>query len=126
MVDLAAIRAIARDVEWNTLGVPVALPLGPDNNDLDERLEIQGIWLTFQPEELPGASSLQRAVPRKVMALRRDEVPTAARGLWVEAPEMIGGAVKFWRVDGYLEQRDDHHRVILVETDEQPDEDTTT
>jgi hypothetical protein len=110
MMDLAALRDLARDIEFQTLGVPLTVTVGED-----DPIVSRGIWLTYQADQLPTSSPLQRSAPRKVMALRRDQVATAPRGTLISAPAMVGGTTQNWVVDGYLEQRDDTHRVILIE-----------
>jgi hypothetical protein len=50
------------------------------------------------------------------MALRRDQIATAPKGTIISAPAMVGEEAQSWKVDGYLEQRDDQHRVILIES----------
>lgn len=109
-MDLGSVRTLVVDLNWAVLGVPITVFLA----GVPAGIETRGIWLTYQPEELPTATNLKRGVPRRVLALRRDEVATVPRGTFIEAPPIAGAENQTWIVDGYLEQRDDHHRVIMM------------
>lgn len=80
----------------------------------DAPITTTGVWITPLTPELPGGMGLQRREIRRVLALRRDQVPTVPRGTIISAPEYAGQTPKTWRVDGYELEEADHHRVIVV------------
>lgn len=111
-MDLGSLRALALDLNLSAHGVDVTVtrPV-PD----DEPIEARGIWLTPTTEGLPIGSELTRREPRRVLALRRADVPTVPRGTLIVAPEKAGDEDTLeWRVDGFEHYEADHVRVIVV------------
>lgn len=92
------------------VAVTVTRP-APDNTPI----ATSGIWLTPLAETFPHGTDFQRRDPRRVMALRRSAVPTLPRGTVVSAPEVLSGANKTWRVDGFEQSADaEHWRAVVV------------
>jgi hypothetical protein len=79
----------------------------------DDPIATRVIWSTPSPEAMPGGD-FSRREPVRVMALRRDEVPTVPRGTHIDAPEMPGGAVKTWKVDSFEREDTAQTRVFVV------------
>ena len=104
-MDLGPLRALATDLNLRTHGVPITVirPF-PDN----EPIATRGIWLQ-QAEDVPG-SEWSRREARRVMALRRLDVPTAPRGTIIVAPFSASGPKAAWRVES-SEQGTDTGRV---------------
>lgn len=97
---------------FGVLGVPATVTR-PD----DAPIATTVIWVTPVMEDLPvGSDEFSRREPRKVLALRRDQVSTVPRGTVIEAPERKGGCSKVWKVDGLERQDSEHHRVIVIKT----------
>lgn len=113
-MDLGSVQTLRLDASFSVLGVPATVTRpAPD----DTPIATTGIWQSPLEEDAPFGTDLNRREPRRVLALRRDSVPTLPRGTRVLAPEKPGGANKAWSVDG-LEQRVDPHcwYAILVVT----------
>ncbi len=74
-----------------------------------------GIWVTPQTIDVPVGAEARVAEAYKVLALRRDQVPSAPRGTTILAAEQAGGPSKTWKVDG-VERADepDVLRVVVV------------
>ena len=66
------------------------------------------------PEDQPYGRDYTTREPRRVMALRRDEVSEVPRGTIIAAPEKIGGVSRNWQIDGIDSTEPDHFRVIVV------------
>jgi hypothetical protein len=104
------LRALALDLNLSAHGVDVTVTRpAPD----DTAIATRGIWLTTETVDVP-AGEFSRREPRRVMALRRANVPTVPRGTLIEAPEKSGDAVTVWRVDGIDRLEADHVRVIVL------------
>lgn len=74
-----------------------------------------GIWVTLQTVDVPFGTEARVGEARRVIALRRDQVPSAPRGTVISMAEQAGQAAKSWRVDG-LDRADegDVIRVVVV------------
>lgn len=73
------------------------------------------VWLPPLIEDVPtGMNSSRREVIR-LMAFDRAQVPTAPRGTLIEAPELAGGEIKTWRVDGHDLHDAEQIRVVVME-----------
>lgn len=84
-----------RGTSFDVLGVDATVTRPqPDDVPIATRV----IWLTAATE---GFTEMQRREARRVMALRRDDVPTAPLGTLVLAPDPEGGPIRRWRVDGF-------------------------
>lgn len=72
------------------------------------------VWILPQTVEVPLDSEFQRAERRRILALRRDQVPAVPRGTVIAAPEVKGGAVLSWRVDGVDRLDAEEFRVLVI------------
>ncbi len=109
-MDLSSMEALVRDIDFDTLGIPVTVtPLGGSS------ITTQGIWSPSIFDEPPVGKDYNRREPRRVMALRIDEVPDIPRGSLIVASEFDGEDAKNWKVDGVEKTDRDHIRVILVD-----------
>lgn len=109
-MDLSSMEALVRDVNFDTFGIVVTVtPLGGSS------ITTQGKWCTPEFDERPVGKDYNRRDPRRVMALRIDEVPDIPRGSLIVASEFDGEDAKNWKVDGIEKTERDHIRVILVE-----------
>jgi hypothetical protein len=97
-----------RDINFATLGVPcqVLLP----GFELDPPIQTTVIRLTPETASMPPGLDLRRAEPRRMMALRRADVPTVPRGTLVT----ITADGTTWRVDATDRADDGHVRVFVV------------
>jgi len=72
-------------------------------------------WVPPLTEEHPsGATAARRRESRKVLAVRRDQVPTVPRGTVIVAPEELDGTDETWRVDGVEHEEHDHYRLVVL------------
>lgn len=71
------------------------------------------VWITPNPVLQPGGD-LNRRDGQRIVAIRRDEVPSVPLGTRIDAPEMAGGADIEWRVDGTDLVEQDHVRVFVL------------
>lgn len=72
------------------------------------------VWHPTQTEDVPVGNEFARREPRRVLAVRRDEVPTMPRGTLVVCAEESGGASETWRVDALDRYESDLIRVVVV------------
>jgi hypothetical protein len=110
-MDFGALRSLVRELNFSAHGVDaiVTRPF-PDATPITTR----AIWVTPQTEDALNGTELQRREPRRVMALRKDEVPTVPRGTVIIAPPQGGESDARWRIDGIDRVEADHVRVIVV------------
>lgn len=104
-MDLAPLRELARDIEFAVHGV-VADVGG---------VATRAIWLTEETDQVPITNDMQKASPRRQLALRRDEIPTGpARGtvITLEASGFVPAGS--WLVDAASDQFADNGRVVVV------------
>lgn len=114
-MNLAPLRALALDLNLSAHGVDVTVTVD------SEPIVTRGIWLTPTTEALPGGMGVQRHEPIRIMALRRDDVPTVPRGTLIEAPIRTGDPVQRWTVDSIERVEADQTRVVVIAA---PDEAT--
>jgi hypothetical protein len=111
-VDLGPLRTLVRDVSFDTLGVDATVTRPyPDDAAIPTRI----VWIRPAAEDAPFGGDIQRRTARRVLALRRDEVPTVPRGTVITAPDPEGGAARQWRVEGPDRVDTATVRVIVVE-----------
>ena len=111
-MDLGSLRALALDVNLAAHGVPITSitrPM-PDNEPI---VGVRGIWLPPLVEDPPVGRELQRREPRRVLVLRRADVPTVPRGTVIVAPEKAGDPDSTWEVDGTDRLEADRVHVIV-------------
>lgn len=84
----------------------------------EEPIETVVAWPAPLPTDVPGGAEWARQEPKKTMGLSRSEVLTVPIGTIVEAPEVGGGTVKTWRVDGIVSVDPEETRVTVVEVPE--------
>lgn len=108
-MDLGSLRALALDLNFSAHGVPVTVTL-----PLEGAIATRGIWLVPLTEGVPGSADFQRREPKRVMALRRDEVSSVPRGTPIIAPELAGGRNRAWKVDEIDRVEADHVRVLVI------------
>ena len=78
----------------------------------DDPIVTTAVWM---PEgTTDGGVEIVRAVPRKILAFRVDEVPSAPYGTLVMAADIDGGDAKVWRVDEIGQVEADLIRVIVA------------
>ena len=99
------------DPIFRAFGVPVTVTRPAPE---DTPIETEGVWHAPMTDQVPTGLDLTRADPQRVMALRRDAVPTVPRGTVLAAPETIGGPVALWRLDGVARWEIDLVRVPVV------------
>ncbi len=110
-MDLGALRSLVRDINFGVHGMPatVTRPF-PDDTPIVTRV----VWVLPSTDAVPLGADFQRQDVRRVVALRRDEVPTVPTRTIVVAPETAGGADQRWRVEGPERMEADHGRYVVV------------
>jgi hypothetical protein len=110
-VDLAALRSLAREVNFAIHGIPAEVTPQPPT---DETVSTRIIWLTPVTSPQPPGSSLGRSEARRTMAIRRDDVPSVPMGTQIAVTEHLQAAPSLWKVDGTEAIFHDHVRVVVV------------
>lgn len=90
---------VAVDPIFDAFGVPATV-----TRPGEDAIETTAVWVPAGGTDRWGArdetnSEILRARPRKVIALRGDEIVAAPVGTIILAPEEAGGTIKTWRVD---------------------------
>jgi hypothetical protein len=84
------------DPIFQAFGVPATVTRPhPDDTPITTTI----VWGAWPTEDAVDGFGLQRREPRRVLSIRYDQVPTLPRGSLVDAPEVLGGVTKRWRVD---------------------------
>lgn len=98
------------DVLFDNFGVPaiVTRPV-PDHDPI----ATTGIWDTTVSGEAGGGDAKRRDY-RRVIGLRKDQVPTVPKGTVIEAPLERGAAVQTWRYDTVDRLMDDITYVVVL------------
>jgi hypothetical protein len=110
-MDLGPLRALALELNFSAHGVlAVVTRPAPYNDSIVTRC----IWLTTETPGVPASTDFQRGDPRRVLVLRRTDVPAVPRNTVINAPEKAGDADQNWRVDGIDRIEADQIRVIVV------------
>lgn len=106
---LTAVRALVLDVQLRTLGVPATVtPCGA------APIQTRGLWVTPTTEDLPSGFDARRRAARKVLTFSRAAVPTMPTGTAIAAPELDGGPVRSWKVDGFDWINTEQIRVVVL------------
>ena len=111
-MDLAGLRSLVREVNFATHGVP-AVVTPPDAVPVETRI----IWADRTPGEIPVGATFKRSEPRRLMAIRRDEIPQVPLGTLVAVTEHLLISPSLWRVDSIEREEPDNIRVIVVPND---------
>lgn len=107
-MDLAALRARVLTANFYAHGVVVTVTRPtPD----DEPITTRGVWLTTTTEDAP-TGEFSRREPRRVIALKKADVPTIKRGALIVASEL--GESHTWMVDGVDRSEADHWRAVVT------------
>jgi hypothetical protein len=95
----------------DAFGVPATVTLpAPD----DTPIETVGIWLAPFYQDDPTGSGFPRRESIRVFAVRKSAVPRLPIGTLIAAPELAGGDVVTWRVDGIDQADSEHTRALLL------------
>lgn len=108
-MDLGSLRDLVLDLNFDAHGV-AATVTAPEG----EAIATTGIWLDPIPVDQPVGRAYSTREPRRVMALRRDEVSEVPLGTIIAAAEKIGGVSRNWQIDGIESTLPDHFRVMVV------------
>lgn len=109
-MDLGALRALVRDLNFEAHGIDITV----SRTGIDETpLATRGIWVTPITDDVPVGNEFQRREPIKVLAIS-STIGGVPRGSIVMAPELSGGTIRRWRVDGVERQEVDHGRFVVL------------
>lgn len=78
-----------------------------------EPVQTAVIWLN-RSEASPGDSAYQREEQRRVVAIRRDHVPSVPRGTLVACAALLEDEPQVWVVDATESVAPDHQRVAVI------------
>lgn len=110
----AAVKALGLAISFNVRGVPVVVTLRDE-----DPIACRGIWATPTTEQVPVGMSFQRVEARRVMMLRRIDVPSVPRGTRIVATLAPSTTATTWEVDGVAVEEDDHVRVFVKPVSEE-------
>jgi hypothetical protein len=108
-MDLAPLRTQVREVQFAVHGVAATVTV-PSGVAVATRV----VWLTPVAEEVPAGADLRRSEPRRIMAIRRDDLPSVPIGTLIKVTEHLLDSPSEWAVDGTETIRSDHYRVVVV------------
>lgn len=109
------LRELELETHFDVHGVPATVTRpAPEETPIATRV----IWPAPTESEFPGGFGNQRSEAIRVMALRRDQVPTVPKGTRIVAPPDTGGADREWVVDATARIEFDITRVLVLEIDE--------
>ena len=108
-MDLQPLRELVRDLNFDAHGMPVTVT-PPDGT----AISTSAIWLGPLMEDPPAGRDINRREPRRIVALRLDEVTEIPRGTIIVPSETIGGVSGNWQIDGIESAERDHFRVIVT------------
>lgn len=112
-MDFGPLRDLVRDLNFTAHGVAATITIQPQDGP-EQTIETTVIWTAPLTEDMLGMDGMQSRQPRRVMAVRKDEVPSLPRGSIVTAPPRAGEADARWKVDGIDRVEADHIRVVVV------------
>lgn len=102
---------VPMDPLFEAFGVPATVTR-PEPDDTPIATSV--IWESWPTEDAAGGFAVQRREPRRVLAMRLDQVPTVPRGTVIQAPEQAGAAIKRWKVDGFDRLETEIGRYIVI------------
>jgi hypothetical protein len=112
-VSFDALREMALGVAFDILSVPATVTL-PNATVITTSV----VWRRPRQDVDPFGTDLQNLGARKVLGILKTAVlASVPRGAVIAAPELDGGTIRSWRVDGYaFEVEPDHMWLIVVPT----------
>ena len=108
-MDLGPLRQLALELNFDAHGVTAVV-----TPPAETAINTTGVWMPPLFEDQPVGRELAARDPRRVLALRRDQVPEPVRGSTVAAAETIGGVTRAWLIDGVELTESDYFLVRLV------------
>lgn len=108
-MDLAPLRELVPDITFGAHGIPATVT-PPGETAIATRV----VYIEPLVEDQPAGRDINRREPRRIFALRIDEVPDVPRGTIIVPSETIGGVSGNWQIDGIESTERYHHRVIVV------------
>lgn len=105
----ATLRALTLETQFSAFGVAatVTVPGGPP-------VATTVVWMAPVQEDLPVGHDLQRREPRRVLVVRRVDVPALPRGSVIVAAERGATVARPWKVDGIDAADGDQFRAIVT------------
>ena len=109
------LRALARGLIFGTFASPAPLAVAATVTPPSESpIETSVIWPTPITEGVPLGGDFQRAEPRRVVAVRTDDVPALPRGTVIVSTIPPATAPSTWKVDAIESVFSDHVRAVVV------------
>ena len=110
---MASLVDLVNSITFDAQALPLSVPatVTPPNSSA---ITTTGVWSVPTLPDTPAAAAFNRGEIRRVMALKRADVPTVPRGTLISAPEKPGGTASTWRVDGIELVEADHRKVIVI------------
>lgn len=111
-MDFGSLRMLAHQAAFSTMGVAATITR-PEPDDTPITTTV--IWLSSVTEDaFGGGMDLQRREAKRSFAVMRSAVPSMPRGSKLSAPDLPGGTVRRWRVDGVERAEPDQMRYRAV------------
>jgi hypothetical protein len=108
---LDAAWAVGQAVMFDVMGVPATVTRAVPH---DTPIETVLIWVDRSTPESPDGARVPRRDVRRIAVLNPLDVDTIPTGTRVAAPELQGGVVRQWKVDGIDRVDADQVRVVLI------------
>lgn len=110
-MDLSSVRAQALEIIFATHGVDAQVLLV----GATEPVECRIVWATDAAEDSPAGALVSRRIARRVLALRKVDVPAITRGAEIAAPlPETDGVPLDWIVDSIERSEVNQWRVVVV------------
>lgn len=78
-------------------------------------VDIAGVWLLSTMPDAPPGATFSRSTTRRILSLRRSDVPTAPIRTVVICPERPGQPNKRWEIDGIEQEDPDVYECVMTE-----------
>jgi hypothetical protein len=80
----------------------------------DRHITTDVVWHPPTQDLAPATGEFRGAATIRILAVSKADVDALPDGTEVSCPEVPGGPVRIWTVDGQLKSDDDHWRVLVV------------
>lgn len=109
-----SLRGLARGLMFGTYEAPgpMATPATVTPPE-SEPVQTAVVWLSASRAE-PDGARFQHQEQRRMVSIRRDDVPAVPRGTLIASTPPLESDVTLWEVDGMDAVYPDHQRVVVI------------
>lgn len=104
---------LVNDLTFDAEILPLAVP-ATVTRPSQAAITTVAVWLLRSQPEVPAGAAFQRSAVRRVIALRRSDVPTVPLKTIIVAPERPGLADATWRVDSIEQIEADRYECVVI------------